>query len=43
MRAQAVNEALLAFKMALIERAMGAEPGHHLGYPAGAKPKDAGK
>jgi hypothetical protein len=34
-----VNAASMAFKKALIERAMGAELGHHLGYPAGtAKP-----
>ena len=42
MSAQAVNEASAAFKKALIERVMGAELGHHLGYPAGAKPEDAG-
>ena len=42
MSAQAVNEASLAFKKALIERVMGAELGYHLGYPAGAKPEDAG-
>ena len=31
---EAVNAASMAFKKALIERAMGAELGHHLGYPA---------
>jgi putative transposase len=36
MTAQAVNAAGVAFKKALIERALGAEMGHHLGYPAGA-------
>src|SRR5678816_487736 len=42
MSAEAVNAASLAFKKALIERALGAELGHHLGYPAGAaKPEDA--
>jgi putative transposase len=42
MSAQAVNAASMAFKKALIERAMGAELGHHLGYPAGAaKPESA--
>lgn len=43
MTGEAVNAASLAFKKALIERAMGAELGHHLGYPAGeAKPDAAG-
>jgi putative transposase len=42
MSAQAVNAASMAFKKALIERVMGAELGHHLGYPAGsAKPESA--
>jgi transposase-like protein len=42
MSAQAVNAASLAFKKALIERVMGAELGHHLGYPSGAaKPESA--
>ncbi|MFM2112226.1 MAG: hypothetical protein RLZZ271_886 [Pseudomonadota bacterium] len=36
MTGEAVNAASLAFKKALIERVMGAELGHHLGYPAGA-------
>jgi putative transposase len=32
----------MAFKKALIERALGAELSHHLGYPPGAtKPEDA--
>ena len=42
MTAEAVNAASLAFKKALIERALGAELSHHLGYPPGAeKPADA--
>ena len=42
MSAEAVNAASLAFKKALIEGALGAELGHHLGYPPGAaKPEDA--
>jgi hypothetical protein len=42
MTGEAVNAASMAFKKALIERAMGAELGHHLGYPAGeAKPDPA--
>ena len=41
MSADAVNAASMAFKKALIERAMGAELSHHLGYPPGAgKPED---
>jgi putative transposase len=36
MTAAAVQEASTAFKKALIERALGAEMSHHLGYPAGA-------
>ena len=36
MTAEAVHAASAAFKKALIERALGAELGHHLGYPAGA-------
>jgi putative transposase len=41
MTAEAVNAAGVAFKKALIERALGAEMGHHLGYAAGAaKPVD---
>ncbi|MFZ9183918.1 MAG: IS256 family transposase [Hylemonella sp.] len=39
MTGEAVNAASMAFKKALIERAMGAELGHHLGYAVGqAKP-----
>ena len=41
MSAEAVNAASMAFKKALIERALGAELGHHLGYPTGsAKPEE---
>jgi len=43
MSAEAVNAASMAFKKALIERALGAELSHHLGYAPGApKPEDAG-
>jgi putative transposase len=42
MTAEAVNAAGVAFKKALIERALGAEMSHHLGYAAGAaKPIEA--
>ncbi|WP_374063611.1 MULTISPECIES: IS256 family transposase [Cupriavidus] len=42
MTAEAVQDAAMAFKKALIERAMGAELGHHLGYPEGAeRPENA--
>ncbi|MGE3977737.1 MAG: IS256 family transposase [Nitrospira sp.] len=42
MSGEAVNAASMAFKKALIERALGAELGHHLGYPSGAaKPEPA--
>lgn len=42
MSSQAVNAAAMAFKKALIERALGAELSHHLGYPPGAnKPEPA--
>jgi putative transposase len=42
MSAEAVNAASMAFKKALIERALGAELSHHLGYPPGQdKPEDA--
>lgn len=42
MSAEAVNAASMAFKKALIERAMGAELSHHLGYaPGAAKPQEA--
>ena len=37
MSAEAVNAASMAFKKALIERALGAELSHHLGYPPGAE------
>ncbi|MBT0964197.1 IS256 family transposase, partial [Denitromonas sp. IR12] len=36
MSAEAINAASMAFKKALIERALGAEMSHHLGYPPGA-------
>lgn len=35
MTAEAINAASMAFKKALIERALGAELSHHLGYPLG--------
>ena len=38
MSAAAVQAVSLAFKKALIERAMGAELSHHLGYRAGETP-----
>ena len=42
MTAEAVNAASLAFKKALIERALGAELSHHLGYkPGDSKPVPA--
>ena len=42
MDAAAIQTAAMAFKKALIERALGAELSHHLGYPPGAdKPADA--
>lgn len=42
MTAEAVNAASMAFKKALIERALGAELTHHLGYPPGTdKPEGA--
>ncbi len=42
MTAEAVEDASRAFKKALIERALGAEMSHHLGYVAGAdKPETA--
>ena len=44
MDAEAVNAASMAFKKALIERILGAELSHHLGYPPGAdKPGEVGK
>jgi putative transposase len=43
MSAEAVQAASMAFKKALIERALGAELSHHLGYPPGTpRPEDAG-
>ena len=42
MTAAAVEDVARAFKKALIERALGAEMSHHLGYPAGGdKPQSA--
>lgn len=41
MSAEAVEDASRAFKKALIERALGAEMSHHLGYAAGAGKPDA--
>ena len=42
MTAAAVEDVSRAFKKALIERALGAEMSHHLGYPAGGdKPESA--
>ncbi|MGL6111622.1 MAG: IS256 family transposase [Rubrivivax sp.] len=42
MSAQAIQDASMAFKKALIERALCGELSHHLGYPPGAtKPDDA--
>jgi len=42
MTAEAVQDLSMAFKKALIERALGAELGHHLGYPAGGeRPEEA--
>lgn len=37
MSAEAIQDASMAFKKALIERVLGAELGHHLGYPEGAE------
>lgn len=40
MTAGAINTASMAFKKALIERALGTELSHHLGYsPGAAKPR----
>ena len=42
MTAEAVQDLSMAFKKALIERALGAKLGHHLGYPAGGeRPEEA--
>ena len=40
MSGEEVNAACMAFKKALIERALGAELSHHLGYPPGAPKPD---
>jgi putative transposase len=42
MTAEAVEDASRAFKKALIERALGAEMSHHLGYAAGTDKPEAG-
>jgi transposase-like protein len=42
MTAEAVQSASMAFKKALIERAMRGELSHHLGYPLGAPPGPGG-
>ena len=43
MPAEAIQDASMAFKKALIERALGGELSHHLGYPPGGdKPAEAG-
>ncbi len=43
MSAEAVNAASMAFKKALVERALGAELSHHLGYAAGTDKPSEGK
>lgn len=41
MTAEAVHDTIMQFKKALIERALGAEMGHHLGYQSGEpRPED---
>lgn len=43
MTAEAIQDVSMAFKKALIERALGGELSHHLGYPPGGqKPADLG-
>jgi putative transposase len=43
MTAEQINATTMALKKALIERALGAELSHHLGYPPGtARPEEAG-
>ena len=43
MTPEAVHAASMAFKKALIERTLGAELSHHLGYkPGSVKPEEAG-
>ena len=42
MTADQINATTMALKKALIERALGAELSHHLGYPPGsARPEEA--
>ncbi|MCY1268138.1 Transposase, Mutator family [compost metagenome] len=42
MSAEAIQDASMAYKKALIERALGAELGHRPGYPQGAeRPEDS--
>lgn len=41
MSAESVQAASMAFKKVVIERALGAELSHHLGYPPGATPPPA--
>jgi transposase-like protein len=41
MSAPEVEDAMRRFKKALLEKALGAELTHHLGYPPGAKPETA--
>jgi len=41
MTAESIDDASRAFKKALIERALGAEMSHHLGYPAGSEKPEA--
>jgi transposase-like protein len=41
MTAPEVEDAMRRFKKALLEKALGAELTHHLGYPPGAKPETA--
>lgn len=41
---ESINAAMMAFKKALVERALSGELSHHLGYPEGAsKPEESGK
>jgi transposase-like protein len=42
MSAEAIETTSMAFKKALIERVLGAELSHHLGYPPGGQPGEAG-
>lgn len=43
MTAEAIHDISMAFKKALVERALGAELGHHLGYPVGAERPEGSK